>query len=288
MQALARVFSLPKSGNAPGEYEDASWPRGPASRHASPLAGGAPFRVAIADGATEASYSDIWAELLVDAYAQGRLGPAALLDDLIPLQNQWRGRVGEKLLPWYAQEKLRLGAFAALAGLSLRENPPPLESAADRATVAAPAGAWEALAVGDSCIFQIRDLNILRAFPIDDVTQFDNRPALIASCFSANQTIAASSHDARGDWSPGDHFLLMTDALACWFLRLWHAEADRDALLQSLFSLDTIEDFTRFIAAARGSGERAGLSETAAMRNDDVTLIVVQFGRDGASCGVPS
>ena len=52
----------------------------------------------------------------------------------------WGRAVAGKPLPWYAEEKARAGAYAALVGLELRRD----------------CGTWSALGCGDSCFFQLR------------------------------------------------------------------------------------------------------------------------------------
>ncbi len=112
MRASIRVFSLPKAGNSVAEYEDACWPR-----QARELSDN--IHLAVADGATETSFSGLWARLLVNAYGRGRLTEAAWIHDLSKIRRVWQRAVGQKPLPWYAEEKLRLGAYSALTGVTI-------------------------------------------------------------------------------------------------------------------------------------------------------------------------
>src|SRR5258708_881251 len=118
MRTSLRVFSLPKAGNSVAEYEDAYWPR-----QAGELSG--VVHMAVADGGTETAVSGLWARLLVNAYGRGRLTEATWNDDLRGIRRVWQRAVGQKPLPWYAEEKLRLGAFSSLTGVTLC---PPAES----------------------------------------------------------------------------------------------------------------------------------------------------------------
>lgn len=112
MRIYARAFATPKAGNDEAEYEDAFQPLVPIEG-----AEGDVFRSAVADGATEASYSGIWARQLVAAYADGRLGtPSTIAEDLVPLTANWGAAIGDKPLPWYAESKARSGAFSTLVG----------------------------------------------------------------------------------------------------------------------------------------------------------------------------
>ena len=132
------VFYLQKAGNSPDEYEDAFWL--PHDAHKQRTV----YRYAIADGATETSFSGLWARLLVEAHGEGKIGIVSDQQILEPLQQRWTAVVCERPLPWYAEEKAQQGAFAAFLGLRLtcpgRRSP----------------GRWRAMAMGDSCLFQLR------------------------------------------------------------------------------------------------------------------------------------
>ena len=202
MHVVAEAFWLPKAGNTPEEYEDAFWPKKSIDRP-TPL-----FRCAVADGATTTSFSRLWARTLVRAYCRGQLGRGkAFLKHLAPLQQKWKMAVSQKPLPWYAEEKLRQGAFSSLLGLTIR---------GDQGTEQLQ---WNALAVGDSCLFQTREDKVITQFPLTCSDQFTNRPALLSSNPSSNNRLADHIYPASGQWQDGDAFYLMTDAIACWFLR---------------------------------------------------------------------
>jgi len=191
MRVRVRALAAGKHGNEPEEYEDAYWPRRAFARSA--------IRCAVADGATEASFSGVWARLLVESYRRG-----ALRTDLaaLPLlQRRWREHVASKSLPWYAEEKARLGAFSSLLGITV-EN-----------------GYWQAMAVGDSCLFHVRDGAVLTAFPIEHSDDLSAAPHLISSLPANNKLLTGHLRIAQGTAETGDTLYVMTDALAGWFLR---------------------------------------------------------------------
>src|SRR5260370_10053493 len=186
------VFRVPKDGSSWAEYEDAiAWSR---RRR----------RFAVADGASASAFARRWAHLLVQAYVGGRLSAEGIEEDLAPLQVRWTEIVEQKNLPWYALEQVRRGAFAALVGLTLND-----------------AGTWRALAVGDSCLFQFRDAELVTALPLCDPAAFENRPLLLGSRSAGNVGLRAAGAIVTGDgtWQAGDTFLLMSDALAATCLR---------------------------------------------------------------------
>ena len=107
---------------------------------------------------------------------------------------------------------------------------------------------------------------MIEAFPLQRSAEFGNRPRLIGSraTIGAGQDVHA---EARGTWQPGDQLLLMTDALAHWFLRR-HEAGGRPW-----------QDFARFVAGpeveeafAEWVAERR---QTDGLRNDDVTLVLL-------------
>src|SRR5271165_84818 len=94
-----KVFHLPKRGNSEAEYEDA---------FAGDVVRG---RFAIADGASEASYADVWARLLVEQFVrfpQAGLQPWSAW--LPTIQQRWQQQVHQQSLPWYTEVKVEQGA----------------------------------------------------------------------------------------------------------------------------------------------------------------------------------
>ena len=239
MHITYQTLWLPKAGNSPEEYEDAYAPDPDAVDGASSK----DFLCAIADGATETSFSGLWAQRLARAYAERRMGritPALLRE----LAGEWNSaiteRTREKPLPWYAEEKLQKGAFAAFAGLHLRAD-----------------GWWTGLAVGDCCVFQLRPGAWIKSFPYGVPEVFNNSPTLWSTNAARNTQIVPNR--VRGRWKTGDYFLLMSDAVACAFL------AHEDFRRQFHGDLDA-ESFEALIEAARHDH---------LIKNDDVTVLKI-------------
>jgi hypothetical protein len=238
-----RTFSLWKRNNAPEEYEDAC--------AGDPLTG----RFAIADGASEASFAAIWARLLVDGFLADTGFPWRTLDWLRPIRSKWSEKVGSLPLPWYAEEKREQGAFATFLGLAFR---PPREGH--------PA-IWRALAVGDCCLFRTRGERVLQSFPMTRSADFGNRPRLLASRGQEPYVLDAEREQARGRWRAGDRFLLMTDALAQWFLLRTEQGGKPLQEIRDLEAESEPEDvFAGWVDERRNHH---------GLRNDDVTLAVI-------------
>jgi len=248
MKAVVQAFWLPKHGNSPEEYEDAYCPKNWDSYDREVQY----VRLAVADGATEASFSGPWALQLARAYCNGKMLPEKISDHLAELQHKWKTRVHTKALPWYAEEKLESGAFAAIAGIDIRHE----------------GQLWKAFAIGDCCIFHTRADAILASFQMDSAEQFDNRPLLLSSAAHGNERVLESVKSAVGTWETGDTFYLMSDAMAAWFLR--HASLPTADTVQYIKHLRTQSEFADFVALQRSDRREDG---TPMMRNDDVTLL---------------
>ena len=254
MQITYQVFWLQKDGNQPAEYEDAF---APSASNLLPAIGKKiqpDFYCAVADGATEASFSGLWAQQLVDAYVARRL-ERITPNTLRELAAGWQVAIAErtraKPLPWYAEEKLQKGAFATLTGLHIRSD-----------------GWWTALGVGDSCLVQVRPGEWIKSFPYSEPSDFGNTPVLWSTAISQNTQVTPKR--THGKWKTGDYFLLMTDALAQYFLSDITVRAQiHNALSQ--------QSFEALIQAAR---------HDKLCKNDDVTLISVYLGARVESGGL--
>ena len=233
MRTSLRIYWTPKRGNTQEEYEDAFWPPEPLDLHSKLL------RFAVADGATETSFAGSWAQILTRAYCRDRLSQKKIHKTLPRLQQEWNSSITSKSLPWYAEQKLSQGAFATLLGLTLID------------------GTWQSTSIGDSCLFQIRRNSVVTAFPINSWQEFNNSPPLLSSNKGNwSKELTHFSH-ASGAWENSDEFFLMTDAMACWFLRC--VQEGR----QPMDVLDRLERFDEWVESLRDQG----------MRNDDVTLL---------------
>jgi len=253
VRLIARAFWVPKFGATEDEYEDAFSPR---SLRSEQEYDARTFRIAVADGATEASFARQWAGQLARAYCRAQLRATSLRTDLSPLQDRWQAGVADLNLPWYAEEKARAGAAAAIVGLHLRDTKSTRGS-----------GVWNAVAVGDCCLFQIRDDALLTAFPLSHSDDFTNSPFLVPSLRQASTGLEAHLSTVAGDWQTDDAFYLMSDAAAAWFLR--GCESQR-APWRMLRDVETSEG-PRFVDLIDD------LRATDQLRNDDVTVVRLEL-----------
>lgn len=233
---------MQKNGCAPEEYEDAFAPSDEASMTTDR------FTCAVADGATETSFSGLWAKILCQGFVEGETA-------LQNMQENWLREVSKRELPWYAEQKLESGAYAAFVTLTLEEKGNKI--------------LWSSKALGDSCLFHIRDNKLLSSFPVKDWSEFNNSPLLLASRADRNEEALAAITEESGEAEKGDQFLLMSDAISNWFLRE-HAEGKP--------VLGMVGSFVQQAALnAICTDERARKLDDGrhAMPNDDVTAALV-------------
>lgn len=238
MRLSYRVFSTPKKGSSAEEYEDAFAPQ------EAPVPDCNEFRCAIADGATETSFSGLWARILCEAFVANDF-------DIARLQEKWHSEVDGRELPWYAEQKLESGAFSSILGLSLRQ---------ERKSIV-----WQAHALGDSCFMQFREGRLLQSLPLERWQDFDYTPLLISTRTESNQGVLEKQVDKSGTCKMGDIIYLMTDAISKWFLRRESELGDALAITEKI---STQEEFEQLVEKERSTRDSEGRS---LMPNDDVT-----------------
>ncbi len=162
MRASVTTCWVPRAGSNAAQYEDAFAPRVSGPRHARRL------RFALADGASESMLSGLWADLLVRTWCKARrrslpqildaAGAAWEVELAAYLEDRERS---ERPVQWFEEPGLERGAFATLLGLSFATGTHHAH------------GEWRAISMGDTCLFQVRDDELLSAFPIKSSSEFD-------------------------------------------------------------------------------------------------------------------
>ena len=248
-----KKFWLPKAGNRPEEYEDAL--RVVYPQHMG-VSGRRTARVSVSDGASESAFAREWANILTDAFVDRPLDISGLTEDslrdwLAPAQGEWRGDVPWDSIPWHGEAKARAGAFATVLGLTVATVPgDPYQFS------------WQAVAVGDSCLFVVRDDRLWLSFPLEDTVQFDNYPALVCSNTDNTGDLWEGVQRHSGECLSGDLFVLASDALACWFLA---RNDEGQEPWETLLALESSE-WAAWVEEQRSTGT---------MRNDDTTLVTI-------------
>ncbi|PRY29700.1 protein phosphatase 2C domain-containing protein [Umezawaea tangerina] len=197
---------------------------------------------AVSDGASTAARSEVWSGLLTRAFTRGE-------DPFDPvttarLGSEWWEAVFAPDLPWFAHEKLVRGSAATLVGLRLSGH------------------SYEATAIGDSCLFHIREGALLLAAPLDGSARFSRFTPLLGTGVDGGHA-PDDVWSGRGEFVDGDLFLLATDAVSKRLLR--HHE-EHGTLWPVCDHVSDDEVFAEFVERERDRG----------LDNDDSTVCVVR------------
>jgi PAS domain S-box-containing protein len=215
------------------------------------------LRFAVADGVTESQFAGEWAQILVKYAIDAPFSSGDPQEWVTRASEQWDSSVDWASLQddWAYAYMRQQGAASTLLGLRI-------ESLTDASGRSFPR--WRAFAIGDSCVFQVRGDQLIRSFPISRSGDFTNTPWVLASTPEKNLQTAMAQW-AEGDCAPGDLFLLMTDALAQWFLA---SRESGGAPWAALVTLEDDDSFGKFVLSLR---------QERRLRTDDTTLVIVSL-----------
>lgn len=234
-----REFHRPKLGNSEEEYEDA---------FSYNLNKG---RIAIADGASDSIFSNVWAKSLVNAFVNGSVtysaDPEFLRSIIFMARRTWYNNINWDSLRVFVKNKAIKGSFSTFLGVQLKERRNSFD--------------YKVIAVGDTCYFTY-DGGKLEGFPLNDPSKFNISPQLIWSGYGSPfpeeyNTKLPRINFYEGSIEKGERLIFATDAMSKWILENGPGSFD------NLFSL---EDPHGFIT---------GLLEARVMRNDDITYAAV-------------
>ncbi len=246
------AFQVPKRDAPDGEIDDAYATGEDANTS----------RFAVADGATQSSFSGVWALMLVRAYCEGRLHGTQRETVLFKACGDWYDKTRPQVSKPWALARHASGAYSTLVGLTIGRKPDTDELY------------WSSVAIGDSCLFLVKGDRLVATHPIHRADAFSSSPWLLSSTRAApsewRDHIRPRGMKRGRNLLPGDAFYLMTDALAAWFLRSHEGGSspwrEFDALAGEQFAFASWVDRLR--------DERA-------IRDDDVTLLVVRVTERG-------
>ena len=249
LKLSANGFSTHKAAETPDDCQDA-WALNKSTA-----------RYAVADGATRSLFPKQWAELLVNRFCKKNrlsLEKGNWQEWITPLQRDWLKEVTaivQETKRFISIDRLSKSEPAAATFIGLEFN---------KASMA-----WKAGIVGDSCLFQIRNSQLVESYLIKQSEDFDNHPEAFASFEKDNY---AKPQIVKGMAEPGDQFILATDALAKWILQ--HEEAGQlETAFNRLTKLTDDAEFARFVEEIREA-------EDIPLVNDDVTLLRISVAEE--------
>ena len=256
---IAEMWTLwqPKSGNSESEYEDACC-------YAEGF-GPSCARAAVADGASTAFESQSWVNLLVRRFvddAGPRFDAASFGTWLGAVQTEWtRAEAAspavESIYSLYEDDRFQEGTYGTFLGMELGG----LDGVGATSW-------WQALSIGDTVLFHIRDGILVGQSPKMALGDFARGPALVHSNADRLQTdCAAIVLESGGPLAAGDVVLVATDAFAAWMIRRHESGAP---VWDHVAGVDPVS-FPGLVAKLRANRE---------MVNDDVTVLVTRIAGD--------
>ncbi len=185
-------WNYPKVGNLDGESEDALFFDSDKGMFS------------VADGASESIFSGVWAKVLTSLYIE--LSPDLdsedeIFDFLSQSRDVWLSSIQWDKLRWNVKNKAVHGSYSTFLGVKFEKS--------DRLIC---------YAVGDSCIFRVRDNQIV-SFPISNSAEFGLHPELIWSGYGnplqrKKNTKVVKLEKTELNCNSGDRIILATDALS--------------------------------------------------------------------------
>jgi hypothetical protein len=195
----SQTFWLAKDADSPDQYQDAfglDAERGLA---------------AIADGVSSAIFSGPWARILTRATIDDppRFDvPGEFQDWLARRRAAWSGEIDTTKLTWYQRPKMVDGAMTTLLWCELWPDETGDDGLAKNYQL-------YSFAIGDSCLFHVRDGKWLAWYPLTGSAEFGLNPAVVHSIDrKRDHLLEFRRYDER--CLPGDLLVLATDAIALW------------------------------------------------------------------------
>lgn len=185
-----------------GQTEDAHWPRTSVNLF-TPV-----FRAAVGDGASGSFCTPPWAQLITRGYCQNAFADHHRKRRLTRMRQHWEAIARPTSDAWYVRDAYLAGTATALVGITIRDP-----------NIFEETGRFSALAVGDCALYQVRGNQLITAWPYQHSSTFRNRPYQITSRGQRNRDLDEHIQRIEGWWHSGDQFLLMSDAIAEWFIR---------------------------------------------------------------------
>lgn len=266
MLADIATFSVPKRGSSLDECEDASWV-GPGGSVTGEIDADR-LRIVVADGASESLLAGRWARRLTSTFGTGKSSTRARSSFIATYNvavDAWAKEMAEyeaereergSPIQWFEEPGLAKGAHSTVVVVEIVEG--------KQGTLST----WKAAAIGDSCLFQVRNEELIASFPLQQEEEFSFNPSLLSSRGGDADIIKRHVCLTNGTWDHEDSFYIVTDALAAWFLQIAHQGGRPWEPLRDMNTLDFDLDFESWVNSQRDAGD---------MHDDDTTLVRVDL-----------
>lgn len=258
MPFQSRVFKLAKDADHPEQDEDAygiDAARGIAS---------------VADGVASAIFSRQWAGILAAAAVADTPDPndkESFTRWLAQRRQAWSEQIDVTGLAWFQKAKLPMGAFSTLLWVRVlpTEEDCPGQFGAYR---------LHCCAIGDSCLFHVRNGELVRTFPVHKAAELEADPIVLGSVdLSRDQLMEFVTLDEL--CYPDDLLVLCTDAIAAWALR--RIESGDPPVWNDYWNM----------TEPQWQDQIAQLRQRQEMRYDDATLLLLRVTAVDVQIGQP-
>lgn len=227
----------------------------------------------VADGVASAIFSRSWATILCDALIQSPPSPdepESFARWLADCRDRWESQIDESRLSWFQKPKLPQGAFSTLVWLELTDADRPDAGANDKAAdKSSETSGYRAWAIGDSCMFHLRDGETLRMFPSLTLDDLQRDPLALGSVDLGRDAMIAFQSCA-GRCRAGDLFVLCSDAVVGYVLR--EEELGREPPWQRWWDEDP----------EAWKAEILELREQRQLPHDDTTVVLLRLRHEPA------
>ncbi len=204
--------------------------------------------IAISDGASESFDSKTWSDLLVKKFTDDSLINASWLDSA---QAEYLNKYDLSNLSWSKQSSFERGSFAAILGIQEVKT-----------------GLIRISAIGDCQLFIVDSREEIKfCYPYIFSSEFSNRPKLLSTKKELNPHMKGFS-SIQININNDDRILMMSDALACWFMQ---SDERQDKTWKQVLDISSQEELNNLVATLRAQK---------LIKVDDVTLVVAQSVED--------
>lgn len=237
--------------------------------------------ICVCDGSTESFFSSDWSkELAINFkdyinHAKFEQSQDNVLEDckenaiywekwLKARADSWESQLRKKELSYIAKIRIKEGngiAYSTLLGISIEKS----SSAND-------SYCFTSYCIGDSCLIRLKkdekgEYELKQSMPIESHLDFDNRPNLIGSRKPWPELITK-----KEDIAKDETLLMMTDALAHWFLFQYKERKDKNSW-KKLIDLKTEDELRKLFSEEHPEGN---------LKNDDLTIAIITFGSESS------
>lgn len=219
--------------------------------------------VAVSDGMSQSFFQKIWAENLVDAFVNNprwNLYGEQCNEFLKELQGKWLEKVLDRI-----EEQKHDGTKENIIYRNEKFVAQGKSAGATLLGVRFVGANWHCQVLGDSCLIEIKDGEIVQICTSQEGDEFDNFPDHFDS--NPKQSGKGNVKEFKGTLETDSVLLLVSDPFSD-FLNERRKKGSVKELVDALLNIGTHEDFEKLVSDWR---------ITKGMHNDDSTLVVIRY-----------